>query len=241
MIAKITLFLLNFFDFFHKKKIKNFFKKTKIKNFNLIFDVGGHKGESLNFFLKNFKVKKIVSFEPSSFNFENLRECSIKLQSRFSNTTILIENVGVGNKKEKKKLKQHFESSSSTLNDFNENSAYFKRKNLLLNIKENIFKEIEINIITLNDYINEKNIPKIDLIKIDTEGYEFEVLSGLGEKLSIVKFLMFEHHYDDMLQKKYTFSDVSNLLKKYNFTKIYKLRMPFRKSFEYIYINEKIS
>ena len=102
MIAKITLFLLNFFDFFHKKKIKNFFKKTKIKNFDLIFDVGGHKGESLNFFLKNFKVKKIVSFEPSSFNFENLRECSIKLQSRFSNTTILIENVGVGNKKEKK-------------------------------------------------------------------------------------------------------------------------------------------
>ena len=142
-------------------------------------------------------------------------------------------------KKKKKKLKQHYESSSSTINDFNEKSDYFKRKNLLLNINKDIFKEIEIEIVTLEDYIKDNKFQKIDLIKIDTEGYEFEVLSGLRDKLSSVKFLMFEHHYDDMLLKSYTFRDISNLLKKYNFKKILKLKMPFRKSFEYIYINEK--
>ena len=50
---------------------------------------------------------------------------------------------------------------------------------------------------------------------------------------------MFEHHYDDMLQKDYTFNDINNLNKKFNFKKIFKLKMPFRKSFEYIYVNEK--
>ena len=34
-------------------------------------------------------------------------------------------------------------------------------------------------------------------------------------------------------------NDINNLLKKYNFKKIFKLKMPFRKSFEYIYVNEK--
>ena len=97
---------------------------------------------------------------------------------------------------------------------------------------------MEVSIISLEEYVNEKKIHKIDLIKIDTEGYEFEVLKGLKNKLSIVKFLIFEHHYDDMLNKGYTFRDVNVLLKNYNFKKIRKFKMPFRKSFEYIYVNE---
>ena len=241
MIARIILFLLDIFDFFHKKKIKNFFKKRKINHFELVFDIGGHKGESLVFFLKYFEVRKIISFEPSLSNFKHLQKNSIKLKSQFKNSEILIENKGIGKKKEKKNLKQHYESSSSTINDFNEKSDYFKRKNFLLNIKKKVFKEVQIDLISLEEYINENKISKIDLVKIDTEGYEFEVLKGLGSKLSLIKFIMFEHHFDDMLQKNYTFKDISNLIKIYNFRKIYKLKMPFRKSFEYVYINEKIA
>ena len=32
-----------------------------------------------------------------------------------------------------------------------------------------------------------KNIEKIDFIKIDTEGYEYEILKGLGKKVSYSK------------------------------------------------------
>ena len=46
---------------------------------------------------------------------------------------------------------------------------------------------------------------------------------------------MFEHHYDNMIKKDYTFRDINKLLIKNNFKKIYKLKMPFRKTFEYIY------
>ena len=51
---------------------------------------------------------------------------------------------------------------------------------------------------------------------------------------------MFEHHYDDMIKKNYKFHDINTLLVKNNFTQIYKSRMPFRKTFEYIYLNQKI-
>ena len=38
-----------------------------------------------------------------------------------------------------------------------------------------------------------------------------------------------------MIDKGYKFSDINKLLKNNNFTLKYKLRMKFRKSFEYIY------
>ena len=43
-----------------------------------------------------------------------------------------------------------------------------------------------------------------------------------------------------MIIKKYKFTDIHNLLKKNNFKKVFKIKMKFRKSFEYIYKNTKI-
>ena len=41
--------------------------------------------------------------------------------------------------------------------------------------------------------------------------------------------------YDLMIDKGYKFSDINKLLRENNFTLRYKVRMKFRKSFEYIY------
>ena len=40
-----------------------------------------------------------------------------------------------------------------------------------------------------------------------------------------------------MIEKKYTFGDINNILLKFDFKKVYKSKMAFRKSFEYIYKN----
>ena len=41
---------INFFDYFHKRKIFNFLKKNNVKDFNIFFDVGAHKGETIKYF-----------------------------------------------------------------------------------------------------------------------------------------------------------------------------------------------
>ena len=46
------------------------------------------------------------------------------------------------------------------------------------------------------DFINENSLSKLDILKIDTEGYELEVLKGLKDKIKIVNYVYFEHHYD---------------------------------------------
>ena len=51
----------------------------------------------------------------------------------------------------------------------------------------------------------------------------------------------FEHHFDDMIIKNYNLSDIHNYLLKKGFIKYFKVKMAFRKSFEYIYVNENFN
>ena len=240
-MAKIIIFILSFFDFLYKKKIKNFLKKNKFDNFETIFDIGAHKGESINFFLDYFKVSKIISFEASPENYKKLNLRLPHLIKKYKNTKIIIENIGLGFEEGIYKFNQMDETSSSTFNKININSNYYKKKNRILNIfsGKKSQKFFDIDIITLNRYMHKNNIENIDLIKIDTEGFEFDIIKGLNSKICNVKLIIFEHHYDDMITKNYTFSNVNSLLVKNKFEKIFKIKMPFRKSFEYIYVNTK--
>ena len=240
MINFITLQILNFCDFFHKKRILSFFQKLGLKNINIVFDVGAHKGETIVFFLSNFKINQIFSFEASEQNYDKLEKNVILYEKKFHNSKINLENIALGSENKKKKFKQFYESSSSTFSDINVNSEYFKKKFRFLNKKKGneFFFEKEINLITLSDYLENKKIDFIDILKIDTEGYEFEVLKGLKDKIKNIDIIFFEHHYDTMISKNYRFRDINNLLKKNNFKKIYRTKMPFRKTFEYIYRNK---
>ena len=99
-------------------------------------------------------------------------------------------------------------------------------------------KTFEVEQIRLCDYMEKKKIFKVDFLKIDTEGYEMKVLLGLGKYLQNVSLIMFEHHYDNMIIKNYKFRDIHKLLIDHGFQKIFKTKMPFRKSFDYIYENK---
>ena len=241
MIQKIVLFVISIFDFFYQKKILLFLKKNRLNNVNLLIDVGAHRGESIDLFLNNMNVKKIISFEASPINFEFLKKKKFLYAKKFNDTKIIIENIGLGSENKMIEFKHFNESSSSTIKSINEESKYFKRKFNLLNLfnKTEIYQTFQIKIQRLHEYIEINNINTVDLLKIDTEGYEYEVLLGLEGKIKLVNLIMFEHHYDNMINKNYTFTDINNLLIKNNFKKIYKSRMPFRKTFEYIYLKNE--
>ena len=240
MIKYFTLKVLNIFDFFHQKKIIKFLHKKGFKNFNIFLDVGAHKGESINLFLKNFKIKTIYSFEASPITFKLLSDKIAFFRNKFKSSKLIIENYAIGAVEQKVLLKQLQESSSSTIRNLNVNSKYFKKKHFFLldDKKDFFFKEIEIQQIKLSSYLIKNNIDNVDFLKIDTEGYEFEVLIGAKEILSKINIILFEHHYDDMIAKNYKFHDIHNFLLTNHFTQVYKIKMPFRKTFEYIYINK---
>ena len=63
-------------------------------------------------------------------------------------------------------------------------------------------------------------------MKIDTEGYEFNVLKrGIGEKIKEFKIIHFEHHFDDMIIKDYKLSTIHDYLINNGFKKSFKVKM----------------
>ncbi len=242
MIQKIILWGLSLFDYSYQKKWIKFLKKNKYNSFKLLIDIGAHKGESIKLFSKNFIIKKIISFEASPINFEYLKKKIEENKQGYNNTEIVLENIALGAEDKIIEFNQFNESSSSTIKEIDEESKYYKRKFRLINFLNNkeTYRKLKIKIFKLKDYIEKNNIEKIDFMKIDTEGYEFEILLGLENKIKLVDIIMFEHHYDNMIKKDYTFEDINKLLIKNNFNKIYKSRMPFRKTFEYIYKREEL-
>ena len=233
---KYIRLLLSIFDYFTQKKILSNIKKILNNNIDTVLDVGAHEGEFALSLNKSFNIKKIISFEPNKKIFSKLKNNTKR------NSNIEIVNSGVGEKKERKNLNVNVESSSSSINELRIDSNYYKKKFFLTNLfKGNVIEEkVSINVIKLDDYINENKIENIDLLKIDTEGFEFNVLKGAHKNLEYIKIIYFEHHFDNMIIKNYNLSDIHNYLFEHGFKKYFKIKMKFRKSFEYIYINETL-
>ena len=233
---KYLRLILSFFDYHTQKKIFKTIQKLFNENINTVIDVGAHYGEFALAINKKFKIKKIISFEPNTDAFNKLKLKTKKYEN------IKTLNFGAGNIDQDKKLNVNIESSSSSLNNLQENSKYFKKKFFLSKFfnKKIIEKQIQVKIIKLDDFINNNsNIDIIDILKIDTEGYEYYVLKGIGNNIKKIKVIYFEHHFDDMIIKNYNLTDIHNYLIENNFKKYFKIKMKFRKSFEYIYINKE--
>ncbi len=58
--------------------------------------------------------------------------------------------------------------------------------------KEQGLKQIDVNIVTLNDLISSQNLPDPDIIKIDAEGLDLEVLKGADDFFGKTEIFMVE-------------------------------------------------
>ena len=158
---------------YHQKRIINFLRN---KNIKILIDVGAHKGEFINCGLKIKSIEKIIAFEPQKEIFELLKK------KFFHNDKINLNNIALDIEDSKKKLKINKLSSTSTLNEINRNSFYYKFKSFLLYEKDAIISEYEINTTSFDKFFESINLNVDTLLKIDTEGYEFNVLQGAKKK-----------------------------------------------------------
>ena len=74
-----------------------------------------------------------------------------------------------------------------------------------------------------SEYINANNIQHIDFVKIDTEGYEYNVLKGFGDSLHKVRILQFEYG-GTYLDSNTTLRQVLDYLEQYGFTRFFYLK-----------------
>jgi len=164
---------------------------NNIKNkINIIFDVGCRSDtEFLDF------TGEVHYFDPETQYINELTKQSNNNKYSYFN------NFGLGN--ENKDL-YYYPRYQSFFNRTISCKIDDERNKKLLSIKKG------------KDYLIEKNINNIDFLKIDTEGYEYEVLKGFEEYLKNIKIIQFEYG-GTFLDNNIKLLDVINYLKSYDF------------------------
>ena len=215
---------------FHQKKIKFYLSKI-LKKPKYILDIGAHKGFYSDLFLKLYSSVKIILFEP------NLVLCK-KLKKKFNNNqNIKIYNLGIGDKnKYEKFLTSSISDYVSTFSIINKKSKYLFLRNLIhgqINQKIN-YKLIKIKQLDQISIIKQK---KIDLIKIDVEGYEEKVINGALKTLKRTNLILIENHKDN-LYLNYNPKKIHRKLIKLNFKLYKKIKFPFMTWEDRIYVKK---
>tara|TARA_B100000795_G_scaffold168412_1_gene126844 strand:- start:424 stop:1224 length:801 start_codon:yes stop_codon:yes gene_type:complete len=130
----------------------------------VIFDIGGNIGITSIYLASLFPDAQIYTFEPLKENFEILK---INV-SQFKN--IQAFNVGLGNENGSFKV---------YLSDDEEN---YGGVSFYSEVEGNLIEPFsECDIKNINDMVKELEINSIDLIKIDTEGAEYDILTSLED------------------------------------------------------------
>ena len=160
-------------------------------NPSLCIDIGANIGDYSEVLLNRTNTN-VIAFEPLPKAFETLS----KLKQSFPNRIEAI-NAGVGSKEEV--LELHYGAEDSELASFSpevEQIYYVGASNT------NVMK---VPVITLDSYY-EKHIKgkfdSLDLLKIDTEGFEYEVLAGANQTISELKpkFIQIEYNWHQLFR-----------------------------------------
>ena len=223
MIGYIRKLILLFFDlvhiYYHQKRI-SFYLKNKINKIDIIFDVGSHMGTYTDMVVKAYPNCKSFLFEPQSKIFKKIE------QKYLNNKNIDVFNLAISDTEKKQNLNLNSHDLTASLLDFDPKSNYlkFKAKLYQTDINNMNYGTELVQTISLDKFIIDNNLEKIDLLKIDTEGNEFNVLKGLKKKINIVNNILIEiHHrelfldYDPEKIHQYLVSNGFKLVKKFRF------------------------
>jgi FkbM family methyltransferase len=140
--------------------------KINYPSLNVMFDVGANVGQTRKYFRFHVPNAKVYSFEPVQATYKQLKH------SATGDTNCVLENMALGDEAGEKTIRL-FDGDMAVLNSLRDD---------VMNNAANA-REETIKIDTLDGYCSKHNIPKIDLLKIDTEGFEINVLTGAEKML----------------------------------------------------------
>jgi FkbM family methyltransferase len=129
------------------------------------FDVGANKGQTITALLKAFPKATIHAFEPSPETFD-------RHLAPLASWNIKLNKCGLG-------------SATGELtfheNDWSDMSSFLP---LGPSGWGNVSRKIKVPVTTVDEYAAENGIDHIDLLKIDTPGFDFEVIKGAAAMLT---------------------------------------------------------
>jgi len=191
--------------------------------FNNILDVGANIGQFSLLASFLYPNKKIIAFEPISICYEKF------LRVFENNKNIHIYKLALGNVNKRQKF---------FITESNDSSSFFRP------INYNYIEEFDVQI-KRADSIIDKKLLKNSLLKIDVQGFEFEVLKGFSNSLKDLKYILVEISSITLYENQPLFDSINRYLMKKNF-KCIKVdnKTKFKNNLyqaDYLYLNNSLN
>ena len=208
---------LEYLEKFNREKV---LKLLVNKNSPVIFDVGANNGSSLIEFMAWWPDSEVHCFEPQE-------ECWPELEGvANSNNKVFINKFALGSEDGRNET-FYTHDLNTGISGFNKININSKDSIDISNISSDSAKiashEKTINhprkvLINRSDvYIKEAGIKKIDLLKLDTQGYELEILNGFGDSLKSVRVIISELMLYDFYDKSISFYEFEKIISPFGF------------------------
>lgn len=176
----------------------------------VIFDVGANRGQSILKFKKNFQEPFIHAFEPHPEEFT-------RLSRLFENDdSLFLQRMAVGSEAGRLPFHINANSAHSSFNELVADTEWIRRrsKEMGLPTQKYTIKQTEVEVTTIDRYCEGVGIERIDFLKVDTQGFEREVLSGAKNMLSkaAIEVIQIEMIFSHIYEKTINISDIEENL-----------------------------
>jgi FkbM family methyltransferase len=173
----------------------------------VVYDIGAAKGYVSQCLAKLNNVLKVYAFEPIPDVFDHLK-AQVKDIPK-----IYCYNVALGDFSGPSVINISKKSdSSSLLSMANLHTDQFS--------DTEITHQQEINVVRLDDFIYQHQLPQPDLIKIDVQGFEKNVIEGGYETLKKAKYCVLEMSFKPLYEGSPLFDDIYRLMTDLGFSLI---------------------
>ena len=158
---------------------------------NLIFDIGYNKGEFTKVCFQMYPACKVVGVEANTSLIYNTPQTpQLTLINKLASNA--------GGEKKNFYIDSEQDGISTACIEFIQNSRFTKGSKNLEPESGQWDTKTSVSTITLDEMVEEFGSP--DLIKVDVEGYEYEVLSGLTQKHGKICWEWHEEQFDTLLK-----------------------------------------
>lgn len=171
----------------YAKKVSDFF----------FIQIGAHDGikwDPIHEFVEKYRWKGIL-VEPLEKEFSRLR------QTYMSHEGLVFENVAISNKNERRKIYKLKEDKIE--HDWQRGIATLvpdKHKDMSAMRQDDLVVEV-VECITFNTLISKHGVKHIDLLQIDTEGYDYDIIRSVDFDRIVPQMIWYEHNHLEQQEK----------------------------------------